>query len=121
MRTLLIDNYDSFTFNVAQAVAGANGAEPLVIRNDALSYDELVRLDFDNIVISPGPGTPDNERDFGVCGDVARYASYPILGICMGFQGIAVLSGARDEGARAACPRNPALDSPRDGLRPRRG
>ena len=44
MRTLLIDNYDSITSNVAQAVAGANGVEPLVIRNDALSYDELVRL-----------------------------------------------------------------------------
>ncbi len=103
MRTLLIDNYDSFTFNVAQALAGANGVEPIVIKNDAMTYDELARLDFDNIVISPGPGAPGNERDFGVCGDVVRYASCPILGICMGFQGIALLSGARVTTAPEPC------------------
>ena len=103
MRTLLIDNYDSFTFNVAQALAGANGVEPIVIKNDAMTYDELARLDFDNIVISPGPGTPGNARDFGVCGDVVRYASCPILGVCMGFQGIALLSGARVMTAPEPC------------------
>ena len=65
MHTLLIDNYDSLAFNVAQAVAGPNGVEPLVIKNDALSYDDLARLDFDNIVISAGPRTPDHERRIG--------------------------------------------------------
>lgn len=95
MRTLLIDNYDSFTFNVAQAIASVNGEEPLVVKNDELSYDELSQLDFDNIVISPGPGAPDNVRDFGVCREVVLYAGRPILGICMGFQGVALLSGAR--------------------------
>ncbi len=95
MRALLIDNYDSFTFNVAQAIAAVNGEDPIVIKNDELSYDELIRLDFDNIVISPGPGTPDSDRDFGVCRQVVRYASCPVLGICMGFQGIALLAGSR--------------------------
>lgn len=95
MRALLIDNYDSFTFNVAQAIAAVNGEEPIVVKNDELSFDELIRLDFDNIVISPGPGTPSSERDFGVCREVVRHASCPILGICMGFQGIALLAGSR--------------------------
>ena len=95
MRTLLIDNYDSFTFNVAQAIAQVSGIEPVVIKNDECSYGELLDLDFDNIVISPGPGSPDNDRDFGVCGEVVRNATCPVLGICMGFQGIALLEGSR--------------------------
>jgi para-aminobenzoate synthetase len=94
MRTLLIDNYDSFTFNVAQAIAGVNGEEPVIVKNDELSVAELLDLNFDNIVISPGPGSPVNDRDFGICGEVIERATCPILGICMGFQGIALLSGA---------------------------
>ena len=95
MRTLLIDNYDSFTFNVAQAIAAVNGEPPLVIRNDEYRFDALLELKFDNVVISPGPGSPANERDFGVCRAVVEDARWPILGICMGFQGIALLAGAR--------------------------
>jgi len=95
MRTLLIDNYDSFTFNVAQAIAQVSGIEPVVIKNDEYAYGELLGLEFDNIVISPGPGSPDNDRDFGVCGAVVRHATCPVLGICMGFQGIALVEGSR--------------------------
>jgi para-aminobenzoate synthetase len=95
MRTLLVDNYDSFTFNVAQALEVANGVPPLVIRNDERTFSEIESLDFDNIVISPGPGSPENVRDFGVCRDIVLGSDRPILGICMGFQGIALLSGAR--------------------------
>lgn len=54
MRTLIIDNYDSFTYNVFHLLALVNGCEPLVVRNDALSWDELQRLDYDNVVLSPG-------------------------------------------------------------------
>ena len=57
MKTLLIDNYDSFTYNLFQLIAEVNGQEPLVVRNDELSWRELARLRVDNIVISPGPGT----------------------------------------------------------------
>ena len=58
MLTLLIDNYDSFTYNLFQLLAEVNGREPLVVRNDEASWEELERLEFDNVVISPGPGRP---------------------------------------------------------------
>ncbi len=72
MKTLLIDNYDSFTYNLFQLLAEANGDEPIVVRNDEASWEELAQLEFDNIVVSPGPGSPDHEGDFGVCAEAIR-------------------------------------------------
>ena len=95
-RTLLIDNYDSFTFNVCHLLSVVNGTAPLVIRNDQLTWAQVCRLDIDNIVISPGPGWPDRAVDFGVCRDVIEYATtIPVLGICLGHQGIGCQLGAR--------------------------
>jgi para-aminobenzoate synthetase len=94
MRTLLIDNYDSFTFNLFQLLAEVNGAEPLVVRNDKASWDELERLKFDNVVISPGPGRPDVAGDFGVCAEAIRRCEKPLLGVCLGHQGIGWIAGA---------------------------
>jgi para-aminobenzoate synthetase len=88
MKTLLIDNYDSFTYNLFQLLAEANGDEPIVVRNDEASWEELARLDFDNILVSPGPGRPDREADFGVCGEAIRRAEVPLLGVCLGHQGL---------------------------------
>ncbi|HKO37603.1 MAG TPA: aminodeoxychorismate/anthranilate synthase component II [Solirubrobacterales bacterium] len=95
MRTLLIDNYDSFTFNLFQLLAEVNGAEPLVVRNDEASWPELERLEFDNVVISPGPGRPEREEDFGVCTDVLRHCERPLLGVCLGLQGLGWIEGGR--------------------------
>jgi para-aminobenzoate synthetase len=94
LKTLLIDNYDSFTYNLFQLLGEANGEEPLVVRNDEASWAELERLDFDNVVVSPGPGRPGREADFGVCADVIRETTAPLLGVCLGHQGLGALHGA---------------------------
>ena len=96
MKSLLIDNYDSFTYNLFQLLSEANGEEPIVVRNDELSWEELAATrDFDNIVISPGPGNPDREADFGVCADAIRHAEVPLLGVCLGHQGLCSAYGAK--------------------------
>jgi para-aminobenzoate synthetase len=99
MRTLLIDNYDSFTYNLFQLLAEVNGTEPIVVRNDEASWPELERLEFDNVVVSPGPGRPDRAADFGVCAEAIRSCEKPLLGVCLGLQGIGWVEGGRVERA----------------------
>jgi para-aminobenzoate synthetase len=95
MKTLLIDNYDSFTYNLFQLLAEANGEEPIVVRNDEASWEELAALEFDNVVVSPGPGNPDREGDFGVCAEAIRRSEVPLLGVCLGHQGLCSVHGAK--------------------------
>jgi para-aminobenzoate synthetase len=94
LKTLLIDNYDSFTYNLFQLLAEVNGEEPIVVRNDEASWAELSGLRFDNVVLSPGPGRPERERDFGVCAEAIRCSTAPLLGVCLGHQGIGWAFGA---------------------------
>jgi para-aminobenzoate synthetase len=93
MKTLLIDNYDSYTFNLYQLLAQVNGELPIVVRNDQLTWSELKQLPFGNVVISPGPGDPKNEKDFGVCRQVLQEVDVPLLGVCLGHQGLADVFG----------------------------
>jgi len=93
MRTLLIDNYDSFTFNLFHLLGEVNGDEPIVVRNDELTWDEVAALAVDNVVISPGPGRPEQRRDVGVSLDVLRRAEVPVLGVCLGHQALAHVTG----------------------------
>jgi anthranilate synthase/aminodeoxychorismate synthase-like glutamine amidotransferase len=88
---LLIDNYDSFTFNLAQYL-GELGAPPLVKRNDEITLDEIAELRPDRIVISPGPGRPE---DAGISVDLIRRfgPQVPVLGVCLGHQGIGIAFG----------------------------
>jgi para-aminobenzoate synthetase len=93
--TLLIDNYDSYTYNVFHLLAAVSGEEPTVVRNDMVSWKALSRWDFDAIVLSPGPGRPERWHDFGVCADILRFSETPVLGVCLGHQGIGhMLNGA---------------------------
>lgn len=95
---VVIDNYDSFTYNLVQYL-GELGAEPRVYRNDQVSLDDIERMQPDAIVISPGPGTPE---DAGVSlAAIRRFAGrVPILGVCLGHQCIAAAFGGRVVRAR---------------------
>ena len=94
MKVLVIDNFDSFVYNLAQYI-GQLGAEPVVRRNDAITLTEVSKMNPDRIVISPGPGRPDEKKYFGVCLNVLREISpdTPTLGVCLGHQGIAYAFG----------------------------
>ncbi len=89
MKILVIDNYDSFVYNLVQYI-GEFGVEVVVCRNDQLTIKQVKDLDPDRIVISPGPGTPEQVRYFGVCSAILRHISnqIPTLGVCLGHQGI---------------------------------
>ncbi|GGL01122.1 aminodeoxychorismate synthase component I [Mangrovihabitans endophyticus] len=95
MRTLLVDNYDSFTYNLFHYLAEVNGREPEVIRNDDPAWDPRRLAEFDNVVLSPGPGTPHRPADFGLCASIAAEGRLPVLGVCLGHQGIGLAHGAR--------------------------
>ncbi len=90
-RVLVIDNYDSFVYNLVQYL-GELGADPIVHRHDALDLDEAVALDPDGVLVSPGPGRPE---DAGLSNDVIRRFTgvRPVLGVCLGHQCIGQVFG----------------------------
>lgn len=99
LHIVLLDNYDSYTFNLAQLIATlCNGCMPTVVPNDA--GESLARVlaslstPADAIVVSPGPGAPDRASDFGLCAQ-AYDCGLPVLGVCLGHQGLAVACGGR--------------------------
>ncbi|MEU5596538.1 chorismate-binding protein [Streptomyces sp. NPDC020298] len=95
MKTLLIDNYDSYTYNLFQLIAEVNGEEPVVIRNDTPADSVPDLAEFENVVVSPGPGHPAESRDFGISARVIAQSPLPVLGVCLGHQGIGLGESAR--------------------------
>jgi len=89
LKVLILDNYDSFVYNLAQ-YAGEVADEVVVKRNDEVNIPAVRRFSPDKIIISPGPGTPADPRYFGICTEVLRKVSIetPTLGVCLGHQGI---------------------------------
>jgi anthranilate synthase component 2 len=100
MRLLMIDNYDSFTYNLVQYL-GELGAEADVVRNDVAAVEDLLAREPDGVVVSPGPGTPD---DAGMSLDMVRACgerALPLLGVCLGHQTIGQVYGGRIVRARS--------------------
>jgi anthranilate synthase component II len=96
MRVLIIDNYDSFVYNLAQSI-GELGAELLVCRNDKISLEQAFAYHPDKIVLSPGPGTAEDTHYFGICKEILQQMSCqtPTLGVCLGHQGIISTFGGK--------------------------
>ena len=96
MRVLVVDNYDSFVYNIAQRL-GELKVQPTVLRNDKITINSIKGIDPDAIVISPGPGHPADKKYFGICTDIiARLGPrMPILGVCLGHQGIVHAFGGK--------------------------
>jgi len=96
VKVLVIDNYDSFVYNLVQYIEELKG-ETIVYRNDQLTSRQVMQLKPDRIVISPGPGTPEKARYFGVCSAILQHMSckIPTLGVCLGHQGIIYTFGGR--------------------------
>jgi len=94
MRVLLIDNHDSFTYNLFQLMAHTYGDEPCVITNDAPAWDPKRLATFDAVVVSPGPGHPEEPRNLGLSADILTSDEIPVLGVCFGHQAIAYTHGS---------------------------
>jgi anthranilate synthase component 2 len=101
MKTVILDNYDSFTFNLYQYLAELD-ERPLVFRNDKVTLADVQALRPDRIVLSPGPGSPASDAYFGVCRQVILQLGphVPLLGVCLGHQGIVHAFGGRVVRAR---------------------
>lgn len=96
MKTLVIDNYDSFVYNLVQYV-GELGSTPVVYRNDKITLPAVKKINPDNIIISPGPGNPVEKKYFGIGYDILGSVSkdVPTLGVCLGCQGLGYFFGAK--------------------------
>jgi para-aminobenzoate synthetase len=105
MKTLILDNYDSFTFNLYQAI-GSLGGNPDVHRNDKIGMDALRTAGYSHIVLGPGPGNPQTPRDVGISYELLAYAmerGIPLLGVCLGHQIIGHRLGAKVVRAAHPC------------------
>lgn len=114
---LILDNYDSFTYNLYQLV-GQLEKDIVVKRNDKITIDEIKQLQPDNIIISPGPGNPTNKKDFGVCMDVINEfkGKIPILGVCLGHQGIFAAFGGKIKRSEPIHGKLSKINHSKDGL-----
>lgn len=96
-RLVILDNYDSFAYNIYQLLGELTGTAAKVYRNDRVHLEQILNDDPTHLFISPGPGTPEDPAYFGVCSEAIRTLAprIPILGVCLGHQGIGAVFGAK--------------------------
>jgi len=94
-RVVVVDHHDSYTYNLVHLVASVTGVLPDVVEHDEIGSDALLSGGYSHIVLSPGPGNPDTERDFSVGRSVLRDSEVPVLGVCLGMQGLVSVYGGR--------------------------
>ncbi len=92
-RVVVVDHHDSYTYNLVHLVAAVTGVLPEVVEHDEVAVEDLAG--FSHVVLSPGPGNPDDERDFSVGRAVLLEARVPVLGVCLGMQGLVSVYGGR--------------------------
>jgi anthranilate synthase/aminodeoxychorismate synthase-like glutamine amidotransferase len=97
LRVVIIDNYDSFVYNLYQRIGELTGVASTVVRNDQVTVRQVAEMRPTHIIISPGPGNPQNPAYFGVCREVILELgkTIPLLGVCLGHQGIGAAFGGR--------------------------
>jgi para-aminobenzoate synthetase len=93
MKTLIVDHDDSFTYNLYQLAGKLTGASPAVVRSNELTWEQFLTLTPDIVILSPGPGRPDNPRDFGIGRRILLEGNVPVLGVCLGLQGVGSVFG----------------------------
>jgi para-aminobenzoate synthetase len=91
-KTLIIDNFDSFTYTLYQYMGEICGIEPRVVLN-TIEYDSIALKNYDCVIVSPGPGSPSCPSDIGISAKIIREASIPLLGVCLGHQAIGYING----------------------------
>jgi anthranilate synthase/aminodeoxychorismate synthase-like glutamine amidotransferase len=94
-RVVVVDHHDSYTWNLVHLVAVVTGRLPGVVEHDEVTADALLDKGFSHIVLSPGPGSPDDDEDFSVGRDLLLRAEVPVLGVCLGMQGLVSAYGGR--------------------------
>jgi anthranilate synthase component 2 len=100
LRVVVVDHYDSYTWNLVHLVAAVAGSMPTVVQHDQVTPEDL--RGFTHVVLSPGPGTPDHADDFAVGTEVLRAARVPVLGVCLGMQGLVAAYGGQVRGVEPA-------------------
>ncbi|MDQ4006711.1 MAG: aminodeoxychorismate/anthranilate synthase component II [Actinomycetota bacterium] len=99
---MVVDHHDSYTYNLVHLVAAVTGALPSVVEHDEVTADALLDGHFTHVVLSPGPGHPADPRDFAVGREVLLRSAVPVLGVCLGMQGLVVAYGGRVAQVRPA-------------------
>jgi anthranilate synthase component 2 len=96
-RVVLVDHYDSYTHNLAHLIASVTGTLPTLVQHDAVDVEQLLDGSYTHVVLSPGPGHPEQPADFAVGDAVFRAAALPVLGVCLGMQGLVTCYGGQVE------------------------